>query len=313
MDLSPSDIEAFLSVAETGSFSRAGAALGLSQPAVSARIGNLEKSLGVRLFHRTTRRVAITDHGERLRMRLEQTMVELRGVMEELRDEANLRRGRVTVGASPTVAAGLLANAASRFRRAHPSIEIVLIDDFYGRALDRVLRGEVELAVIPFEPDSDAFDFDRLLTDRLLLALPANHRLTKRRGLTLSDVAGEPLIIMPQQTAVWNTLKRAFETNGLVFNPALYVRNVMTLPAMVQAGAGITFIAKLLTLVFPMPGITLVDMRLRELDRQVGIVKAKDRTLSPAANAFCLFLREEARLLSQTTLTQTLAAIPCDS
>ena len=93
INLSPAEIDAFLSLAETGSFSRTGAALGLSQPAVSARISHLEQTLGVPLFHRTTRRVTITVTGERLRVRLERAMAELRALTEELREEADLRRG----------------------------------------------------------------------------------------------------------------------------------------------------------------------------------------------------------------------------
>jgi LysR family transcriptional regulator, carnitine catabolism transcriptional activator len=78
----------------TGSFNRTGAELGLSQPAVSARILHLEQTVSVPLFDRTTRRVAITAAGERLRVRLDHTMTELRSVIEELRDASNLRRGR---------------------------------------------------------------------------------------------------------------------------------------------------------------------------------------------------------------------------
>ena len=67
INLSPADLDAFVAVAETGSFRQAAQTLGVSQPTISARIRHLEAVLGVRLFHRTTRRVVITDAGERLR------------------------------------------------------------------------------------------------------------------------------------------------------------------------------------------------------------------------------------------------------
>jgi len=297
INLSPSDIEAFLSVAETGSFSRAGVALGLSQPAVSARISSLERTLGVPLFHRTTRRVTITDSGERLRIRLDRAIIELRGLLEELRDEASLRRGRVTVGASPTVAAGFLAGVISSFHTAHPEIEIVLHDDFYGRALDRILRGEVDLAVIPFEPEGEIFAFERLFTDRFLLAVSAGHAWAARKTVSLTEVASEPLVTMPPQSAAWSTIKRAFETAGLTFNPALYTRNTLTTIALVRAGFGVAFATELLMRTFPVGGMALLEVEDGELGRSVGIITRKDRTLPPAAEALCVALRSAAAAL----------------
>lgn len=307
ISLSPSDIEAFLTVAETGSFSRAGMALGLSQPAVSARISNLERTLGVSLFHRTTRRVTITDSGERLRIRLDRAIIELRGLLEELRDEASLRRGRVTVGASPTVAAGFLAGVIATFHVVHPEIEIVLHDDFYGRALDRILRGEVDLAVIPFEPEGDVFTFERLFTDRFLLAVSSGHTWATRKTVTLSEVASVPLVTMPPQSAAWGTIKRAFEAAGLTFNPALCTRNTLTTIALVRAGFGVAFATELLMRTFPVGGLALLEVEDGELGRTVGIITRKDRMLPPATEALCAALRSAAEGLHPDTSSSTSA------
>lgn len=294
MNLSPADIEAFLALAETGSFSQTGRALGLSQPAVSARISHLEQTLGVPLFHRTTRRVTITSAGERLRVRLDRAMTELHGLVEELQDEAHLRRGRLVVGASPTVAAGLVAEAISRFHAAHPDVEVVLQDDFYGHVLDRVAQGEVDLAVIPYEPEDSGFDFELLLTDRFLLAVPQAHRLAGRAELELAEVAEEPLITMPPESAAWTTVKRAFEAAGLTFRPAMQTRNSLTVLTLVRAGYGVALVTDLLTRTLPVPGVALVRVSGVDLSRRVGIVTPRRRAFSPAAVAFCAVLRAVA-------------------
>lgn len=88
INLSPADLDAFVAVAETGSFRQAAQTLGVSQPTISARIRHLEAVLGVRLFHRTTRRVVITDAGERLRGRVERMVLETRALLREFREEA---------------------------------------------------------------------------------------------------------------------------------------------------------------------------------------------------------------------------------
>ena len=292
INLSPSDIEAFLSVAETGNFSRSGAALGLSQPAVSARIHHLEEVIGAPLFHRTTRRVTITDVGERLRVRLEHTMAELQGLLQELNDETHLRRGRVTVGASPTVAASLLAGVISRFHAQRPEIEIILHDDFFGRAIDRVLRGEVDFAVIPFEPEHDLIEFEFLYTDRFLLAVPDAHPLAACRAVTIQQIARETFVSLPPQSAAWGTFKRAFAVAGFEFAPALQARNGRTTIAVVRAGFGIGYTTESLASNFDHEGITLLPVEGADLTRRVGIVRLKERSLSPAAGAFRSALRQ---------------------
>ena len=305
INLSPAEIDAFLSLAETGSFSRTGTELGLSQPAVSARISHLEQTLGVPLFNRTTRRVTITATGERLRVRLERAVTELRALTEELRDEANLRRGRISIGASPSVAAGFLAQAVSRFHARHPDIEIVLQDDFYGHALDRLLNGEVDLAVIPFEPDNQAFDFELLLSDRFLLAVASGHPLADCPAVTMADVAREALITMPPESAAWTTIKRAFDRAGLPFRPALLSRNSLTVMALVRAGYGVAFVTELLAGTLPAPGVALRDLGSVDLHRRIGIISAKGRAVVPAAAAFRSLLRDTVRDLAPACATRT--------
>jgi DNA-binding transcriptional LysR family regulator len=295
ISFSPAEIETFLSLAETGSFSRSAVALKLSQPAVSARILHLEQTLGVPLFHRTTRRVTITAAGERLRVRLDRAIAELRGLVDELRDEANLHRGRLVLGASPSVAAGFLAEAISHFHAEHPEVEIVLHDDFFGRALGRLLDGSVDLAIIPFEPTDDALDFELLLTDRFLLAVPPEHELATKRVVRMADLAEQRLITMPSESAAWTTIRRAFEQSGLPFRPSMQTRNSHTIMALVRAGYGVAFVTELLSRTMPCPGIELRQLQGVNLERRVGIITTKGRAMQPAAKAFRDTLRTTAR------------------
>lgn len=287
----PGDLEAFLAVAETGSFRRSAERLGLSQPAVSARIQNLENCLGVPLFHRTTRRVVITEAGERLRMRIEHTMGELRDLVREFDDEANLRRGRVALGASPSVAAAFLPRILSAFRTARPAIEVRLHDDFYGRALDRLLRQEVDMAVVPFEPDDDRFASERLFSDRFVLAVADSHRFADLEAISLGDIADETLISMPPESAAWATFDRAFAAAGLEFRPSLQTRNSLTSLGMIQAGYGIGLVTELLATTLGLDRVRLVRVENAELERHIGIVTQRGRALSPAARALIAALR----------------------
>lgn len=297
INLSPSDLEAFLAVAESGSFSRSAMALGLSQPAVSARIKHLEDVLGVTLFHRTSRRVAISEAGERLRIRAERTMGELRTLLKEFDAEANLRKGRVKIGASPSIASSFLPQAIAGFNKRWPDIEITLHDDFYGRDLDRLSKGEVDFAVIPFDqPTTMQFKFELLLRDYFSPIVPSGHKLAKKKNVTLADLAKEPLVTVPPEAAAWATLKSAFGEAGLEFHPRFQTQSALSVVAMVRAGLGVGFVTQLGAAQIMTSGVTSLTLAGFDIGRDVGIVTVPGRSLPRAAAMFCKVLREVAPL-----------------
>ena len=290
--LTPSDLEAFLAVAEVQSFSQAASELGLSQPAVTARIKHLEQVIGIPLFHRTTRRVSLTEAGVRLSHRVESTIRELRSLLVEFDDEANLRRGRVCVGASATLSSGLLVGAIAKFRAQRPHIEISLFDDFYGRALERLERGEVNVAILPYEPRDDAIRFEPLFSDPLVLVVSRDHRLAGRDRVALSDLVGETLVASPPQSPAWEALRELLEENGLEFKPTLKTRNPFALLAMIQADMGIGFVPRMLTETMNMSGVKMIELD-QYIGREIGVAILRGRAISPATAAFVETLRDE--------------------
>jgi len=286
INLTPADLDAFVSVAETGSFRQSAQRLGVSQPTVSARIRHLEAVLKVKLFHRTTRRVVITEAGERLRARVERMVLETRALMAEFREEAHLQRGRVTIGASPSVAASFLPGVISDFQHRWPDVEVVLLDDFYGQVLDRVTRGEVDLVVSPFVSDEGAFIFEPLMEDVFRLAVPRGHALAGRASVTLAEVAAENLIAMPPESAAWAVVRTAFAAAGIDYAPAMLTRYSLTLVSLIKQGLGVGLVTEMLSRAIDMRELTLLPVADADLTRRIGIVRARDRALSPAAQAF---------------------------
>lgn len=286
INLSPADLDAFLSVAETGSFRQSAEQLHVSQPTISTRIRHLEDVLMVKLFHRTTRRVVITDAGERLRSRVEHMVLETRALLAEFREEALLQRGRLSIGASPSVASGFLPAVISEFRRRWPDIEVSVMDDFYGQALERIRNGQVDLVVAPFVPGEDTYICDPLLDDVFKLAVPDTHRLATCGSVALADFADEPQIAMPPESAAWATLRAAFLKAGHELTPAYMTRYSLTLISMVREGLGVGLVSGLFSRTMDMRGVTLLTVTDAEVRRNIGIIYARDRAPNPAADAF---------------------------
>lgn len=299
MNLSPADLDAFVSVAESGSFRQAARDLGVSQPTISARIRHLEAVLGVSLFHRTTRRVVITEAGERLRGRVERMILETRALVREFREEAHLGRGRVVVGASPSAAAAFLPGVLGEFQRRHPEIEVVLLDDFFGQVMDRVIRGDVDMAVSPFDGDDTPFVVEPLLTDTVMLAVREDHPLAARGSVTLTEIGAERLISMPPESAAWAYTRRAFEGAGVDYAPVLMTRYALTLVNLVKEGVGVGLVAGLVARVLDMRGLKLLPVADVDLTRRVSVIQARDRTLTPAAQAFRDLMQRTAKGFNQ--------------
>ncbi len=286
INLSPADLDAFISVADTGSFRRSAELLHVSQPTISARIRHLEDALMVKLFHRTTRRVVITEAGERLRARVERMVIETRALVKEFREEANLQHGRIVIGASPSVASGFLPRVIRAFRARWPDIDVELVDDIFGQALDRVKTGEVDLAVCPYASVDKTYICEPLFTDSFQLLVPADHRLTELDKITLADFADEKLIAIPPESAAWATFRAAYTSAGQDFAPNLMTRYASTMVALVREKLGVGLLSGLDAENLNMNDLVLLPVRGVDLSRNIGIVRVNDQEMSAAAEAF---------------------------
>jgi DNA-binding transcriptional LysR family regulator len=292
INIGPRDLEAILAVRQHGSFRAAATALLLSQPSVSARVRHAEDVLGVKLFHRTTRRVTITRHGERLAQRAEQAMADLRALALEFKEESRLERGRVIVGATPSIASSILPRVIQRFRQRWPGIEVVLQDDFLGRALDRVHLGEVDFAVTPMEEPDERFECEPLLREEFVLLVPRDHVLARMRAIPLAAAATHPVLTLPVGTATREMLATTYQAAGLPFRPAFETHNMVSLIAMVKAGFGLAYVPAGVLHLFNLDDLKAVHVRDADLTRTISITRARGRAIQPASEALMQAIKE---------------------
>ncbi|HJV84560.1 MAG TPA: LysR family transcriptional regulator [Noviherbaspirillum sp.] len=292
INLEIGDLEAVLAVAESGSFRAAAELLHLTQPSISARVQRAEDVLGVKLFSRTTRKVTITEHGKRLCTRADHTISELRSILREFKDEAQLKRGRVVVGATPTIAATVVPEVIRRFNRRWPGVEIILRDDFFGRALERLSEGEVDFAIVPGQKADSRFNFETLYMDELLLAAPVGHPLLKGKRVSLADVGKYPLLTMPQQSAIWGLIADAFSAEGLEFKPAFQTMHMMSLIAMIKADFGVGFLPRRIIPMLNMEDIGIARVGRSGIYREVCLATDRTRAIQPATEGLMMAFRE---------------------
>ncbi|GEJ56461.1 LysR substrate-binding domain-containing protein [Anaeromyxobacter diazotrophicus] len=187
-------LRAFAAVVRQGGFTRAGAALHLTQPAVSKLVKGLEEELGVPLLLRAGRRVELTDAGRAVAERAQAVLDALRSVEEAVGDVAAVRRGRLRVGLPPMVGASLFPGVIAGYRRAHPGVELAVREEGARRVEELVLAGDLDLGVTLL-PTSAALEVLPLHRDVLRAVLHPRHPLARRRRLALRDLAATPLVL----------------------------------------------------------------------------------------------------------------------
>lgn len=283
-------------VAARGSFSAAADALSLTQSAVSQHVAALEREVGLTVVERGTRPIELTEAGHALVRHARGILGRLDGAEQELGEIAGRRRGRVRVGSFPTALATLAPSAFASFRRRHPDVALVLVDDHLQRLLPRLEGGELDLALI-YEhdalPEVAARDLDRtpLLDDEFRVLLPAGHRLTRRtRPLQLADLRAEPWI-GGTPTSAWHRItSHACRQAGFVPQPGFASDDYITVQALVAAGLGISVVPGLAA-THRLPGVEVRRLASHAPVRRISVARPRDGYRGPAVNAMIDCLR----------------------
>ena len=286
MNINLRQFQAFVTVAQLGSFTRAARHLNLSQPALTVQIRQLEEAAGVRLFDRSTRKVLLTPVGRELAPTLERVLHEIDVVMLHTKELASHIKGTVTIGALPSISSKLLPAAIAEFQKQYPGIVVRLRDVLAQRIVRMVKEGEVDFGIGTLRmPDPD-IQFTPLLTDHLGVIFPAGHPVERRRSITLNYLATFPLILMDPETSVRDLVDRAFESIGEVAVPAFEAVYMSTTVALVKAGLGITIQPSSAMELAISRGLKFRTIRHQGFTREIGVIQNIRRSLSPSAEAF---------------------------
>ena len=291
----------FRAVAAHGSITRAAVALGYTQSAVSRQIGVLETEVGARLFDRRPRGVALTVEGECLLSHAEAIVDRMAGARQDLDALRGLAGGRLRIGAFPTAVAALVPRAVSAFRGAHPAVTVSLVEGRTPALLERLVSGDADVAVVSAPPDdpidTGRFALHHLLDERLLLAVPRNHRLAARRTVRLAELADDPFVV-GSATADFALMRASFPP-GFQPRVEMAVADWAGKLGCVAVGLGVALMPALAIRAAP---ADIVLLRLHAADasvRRVFAATVAGRGRSAAVTRFVAHLDEVAAQLAR--------------
>jgi len=273
----------FATVARFGSFTRASETLGLSQPALTMAVRQLEEALGMRLFDRTTRRVQLTPEGEDLLPTAERLLNDFDFAINDARAVAARRRGQVGVAAVYSIATLIMPKAVADFSQRYPMIKIHLRDDNSSGVRKRVRLNEVDFGFAGRDDDPE-LEAESILRDRVGLMARADHPLMQDDDpVPWSALAPYDCLGLAPDTGIRPLVDNTLGIPDSVRAPRFEVSSTPTLEAMVLAGLGVSAVPTL-----ALPDGTRNGLRLKPLVgpvvyRDVYLLTRRGRSLSSAA------------------------------
>jgi DNA-binding transcriptional LysR family regulator len=236
----------FVAVAEELHFGRAAARLHLAQPPLSRQIQQLENELGVRLFERGKRRVALTDAGAVFLDHARAVLAQADAAVEAARGAARGEAGKLTVGFIGAASYSVLPGIVQAFRTRVPDAELVLQELTTAEQLAALRAGQLRAGLVR-PPVADAtLAAETILREPLVVALPAGHPLAAQRRLALAALAAEPWVLFPRRLAadLYDQIVALCERAG--FRPRLAQEAVQmqTVVRLVGAGGGVSLVPR---------------------------------------------------------------------
>lgn len=288
MDMHKLDI--FRVVATEKSFSRAAARLSRTQPAVSMAVQRLEAVVGEPLIDRAGRQLRLTDAGQVVfdfARRFENLRGELEVALAELRDRG---AGRLSIGANESATLYLLP-LITRYRKQYPRVKVQIRRSQSSKIPVEILEGDLEMGVISYDPQDDRLVARTIFTDHLACVVSPQHRLARRRTVSIADLGSETFIAHSVVSPYKEVVLREFERMKVPLHRDVEMPTVEAIRKMVQRNQGVAFLPRMCVEEEIAQGV-LREIQVSELqaERKIRLVYPAGRTLSHAARAFLTLL-----------------------
>ena len=289
MDISA--LQAFIAVAESGSFSRAGERIFLTQPAISKRIAALEQDIGARLFDRVGRKIHLTPAGEALLLRTRAVLSELEDIKRDITNLSGTIAGELSVATSHHIGLHRLPGPLKRFHETYTQVRLNLHFMDSEKACNAVARGELELAVVTLPPSADPpLRVEKIWDDPLDIVVSRSHPLAQAKRVQAAMLLDYPAILPGLGTYTREIILNSFGPLRDRIQVGMATNYLEVLKMLAAIGLGWSALPR--TMIDE--GLKVVQIEKREIRRELGIVTHERRTLSNAGQAMIRIIREIA-------------------
>lgn len=273
-------LQIFVTIVETGSFTLASERLDMTQSAVSHALADLEKDLQVILLLRERTGLVLTEVGQRIVVQAREMLAQTEAIRQAAAATHDLAVGKLRVGSIPSVSMRLLPGMVRAFQRRYPGIDIVVLEGTDQEVREWIETRTVDLGVVTLP--AEGVDVTPIASDEFLVVLGASHPLASKRSVPLEWLAKEPFILSKAgcEPVLLTLFREAKVTPCIQFE----IREIPTILAMIQEEMGISIVPEM-ALPSPLSGVVLLHLR-PSVRRQLAFATLSLKTASPAAVMF---------------------------
>jgi DNA-binding transcriptional LysR family regulator len=297
MDLQVAHLRTLQAIARHGSFSRAAQALHLTQPAVSMQVRHLEQALGLPLLERVGKRAFPTRAGQLLLDSADRALRELEAGVERVQQLRGVVAGRVRLGTSASISIYLLPPALRRFRARYPETEVVIVTGNAAEITRAIVANTLDVGIVSLPVRGRELIVAPFFCDELVAIAPPERSWRRTKTVDAPTLAGHPLILFEAGATLRRVIDGWFHRAGVTPRSPMELGNTEAIKKLVEAGLGLS-VTSWFSVKSEVRAGTLTAIRLTpSLERQIGLVRRRDKPRSPALDAFVAGLEDLRRAL----------------
>ncbi|RKD73471.1 DNA-binding transcriptional LysR family regulator [Sinobaca qinghaiensis] len=283
----------FSEVARQLNFTKASAALHISQPSLSKAIKHIEEEIGVPLFYRYSKKLELTDAGKAVLVNAKKVLESFDNMNEELSDIIELKKGEIRIGIPPIIGAAFFSQLVSRYKEAHPSIELLLTEVGTKSIKQGVDEGTLDIGLICNLPvEQQNFEMEKLLKDPLMLIVPAGHKFDGRSSVAVDELAEERFILYRNDFSLYDRIIEECEQHS--FSPNIVCESSQKdfMVDMVEATLGVALLPSRICRDIHQKQITAIPLHDSSLHLELGMIWKRDKYLAFAVREFISMSQE---------------------
>ena len=285
-------LEYFQMAARLRNITRAAERLRVSQPNITVAIKKLEGELGIQLFDRSQKQLALTPEGAVFLNRIELALRNIQDAVLEVNDYKQLQKGSIKIGIPPMMGAYLFPRIFSSFQKKYPHLDIYLHEEGSMSIREQLERDELDFGIIIISGASNRLQLLPMVTSQIVACVPEDSPLAKEPYLSKEDIAKSNIIMLKEGSFLRQTILAKLKERNLSPNIVLESNQVVTIKGLVASGVGISFLLDMV--LEEAPGVTAIPLE-TPLFVDVGLAWKKDRYISKAAQSFMDFCKETLR------------------
>ena len=285
MHVSHRQLQSFIHVAQSATFAEAAEKMHLSQPALSSSIKKLESQLGGRLFSRSTRKVQLSPEGQEFLPIAIRLLNDWDSALTDINNLFAMQRGKLSIAAMPSFAAGRLPQILGEFNSAWPNINLSVLDVVMEDVIQLVREGRVELGFTFENEQLEGLDFVPLINDQFIAVVPRDHQLADQKEITLGDLLSNQFVAMNRGSSIRSWIDEYAHQQGVELDIVIEAGQLSTVGEFVRQGLGVSLVPGICRSQMTNKGLNCIEVSDPNLCRKLGIIRSGRKHLSVPAEA----------------------------